>query len=97
MMFGDDEKVTSRVRLERNKEEISLAKLFHLRECMSVCLEVALCGVPMEKGVKLGLVEGPSRGPMFQPRRYHRSRVTHAGSYLHTVCALSVANFTLGS
>ena len=31
---------------------------------------------------------GPTKvGPMSQPRRYHRSRVVHAGSYLHTVCA----------
>ena len=33
---------------------------------------------------------GPSKGPMSQPGRYDRSRVTLSGSYLHK--ALSVAN-----
>ena len=64
--------------------------------CMYVYVEVALRGVPMEKGVQLGLGEGPSRGPISQPHGYHQSRVTHTGSYLRK--ALSVANFTtLGS
>ena len=53
--------------------------------CMYVCIEVALGGVPMGSGVQLGLggwahqkwVQCPNPG-------YHRSRVTHAGSYLRT-------------
>ena len=58
--------------------------------CMYICSEVALlCGVPIERGVQLGLGKGPikSGSPMSQPRGYHRSRVTHTGSYLANVCA----------
>ena len=53
-----------------------------------VCIEVALCEVPMFKGVQPGLGEGPIKvGPMSQPRGYHRSCVIHAGSYLPTMFA----------
>ena len=42
--------------------------------------------VPMESGVQLDLGKGPSKvGPMSQPRRYHRSHVTHTGSYLRSM------------
>ena len=49
--------------------------------------------VPTGLGVQLGLGDGPINKvvPMSQPRGYHRSRVTHADSYLHT-CVHSVAN-----
>ena len=41
-------------------------ELFYV--CMYVCIEVALRGVPMERGVQLGLGEGPSKvGSMSQP------------------------------
>ena len=61
------------------------------KRCSYVCIEAALLGLPMEKGVQLGLGAGPSRGPMSQPRRYHRYHVIYAGAYLRK--ALSVANF----
>ena len=56
---------------------------------MYVCIEVAFVEFPMESGVQLGLGEGPIKkvGPMSQPRGYHQSHVTHAGSYMHTMCA----------
>ena len=52
---------------------------------MYVCIEVALHGIAHG----IGCLTGPGRGahqnvgPMSQPRGYHWSRVTHAGSYLH--------------
>ena len=60
---------------------------------MYASIEVALRGMPMEKGVQLGLGEGSSRGPISQSSGYHWPRVKKAGSYLHK--ALSVANFML--
>ena len=49
---------------------------------MYVCIEVALCGVSVETGIKLGLEEGPIK--WVQCPVYHWSRVTHAGSHLRT-------------
>ena len=48
--------------------------------------------VSMVRDVQLSLGRGPSKvGPMSQPRGYHRSLVTPAGSYLPK--ALTVANW----
>ena len=63
---------------------------------MFVCIEVALHRVPIEKGIQLGLGEGPIKwvqctnpagtiGPASRTLAHTRSK------------ALSVANFTLGS
>ena len=62
--------------------------------CVCICIEVALRwsahGVRCATGPGGG-AHGPSKvGPMFQPREYHRSRVTHAGSYFHTVRAFCI-------
>ena len=75
--------------------ETPIAQSLHCDRCMYVWIEVAICGVPMESGVQLALRGGPSRGPISQPRGYHRSRVTHAGSYMRK--AFFVANFTPGN
>ena len=52
---------------------------------MYVCIEVALCGMPMERAIQLGQGEGPIGivGPISQPRGYQWSRVTHADMYSH--------------
>ena len=47
----------------------------------------------MEKGVQLRLGEGPLRDPMSQHRRYHRSHVTHAGSYLRYALSFRFVSF----
>ena len=51
-----------------------------------VCIEVALSRVPMGSGIQLGAWRGgqSKAGPMSQPREYHWSRITHAGSYLRS-------------
>ena len=45
----------------------------------------------MERGVQLGLGEGPIKSGSNVPTpRYHQYRITHAGSYSRTyVCAFS--------
>ena len=53
--------------------------------CVYVCLEFALRGVSLERGVQRGLGEGPIRsGSNVQTPQYHWYRVTHARSYSRT-------------
>ena len=50
--------------------------------CIYVCIEVALCGLPMERGVQLGLGEMPFKSGNNAPTPlYHRYHITRAGLY----------------
>ena len=61
---------------------------------MYVCVKVALCGWPMEKGIHLGLGEGSSGGTISQAHGLVPASLT-LDSYLRI--ALSETNLNLGS
>ena len=51
---------------------------------MYVCLEVALCGVPMERGVQLGLAEGPIKSGSNVPTQPRGTTDTESRTLDHT-------------
>ena len=65
---------------------------------MYVCIEVALCGLPMERGIQMGLGRGPSKvGPLSQPHGYHQSLWTGKDDLIPHVGVVShCASFQLG-
>ena len=78
-----------------SEESRMMKKSYHIHY---VCIEVALSGVPMGSGVQLGVEEGliKSGSNVPTPPVPFVSRHTR-WLILIQYCALSVANFTLGS
>ena len=73
---------------DSRRRELRTKNTFFQSVCMYRGCTLPFMEVPMESGVQLGLGEGDAKSGSNVPiLRYHRYRVTYAGSYSHTVCA----------